>query len=373
MLNTKYKWNTTYGWRTSQGPTDANQPITFTYTATGRLASYGDTTRSLTATYSYDAAGQRTRSVVTQSGTTTTTDYRYDGITLLGFVATQGSASWRIDYLYDENGSLYGGVYRDPATSTTPTVFGMVTTDRGDVVELLDTNGAAFAAYRYDAWGNPTSTVTQATGLINSTLAANIATRQLLRYAGYAYDAESGLYYCSARSYDPATRQWISKDPRKADGEGSAYQYCAGEPVDKTDPAGTYAWRSAEKWTRCSCDRGYMAATWTWQYNGSRVRYCGVQNVYGDTTFFGWLQGYRWRGWRPIYRYYSQSQYAFYAQIEGLLRARHYIAWPEHKPPYYGDAIIVASRYMHTRFDMFGNGNYSAASWVNVGLHFDPA
>ena len=28
----------------------------------------------------------------------------------------------------------------------------MVTSDRGDVVELLDSSGA-FAAYRYDAWG----------------------------------------------------------------------------------------------------------------------------------------------------------------------------------------------------------------------------
>jgi hypothetical protein len=29
----------------------------------------------------------------------------------------------------------------------------MVTTDRDDVVELLDTNGNPFAAYRYDASG----------------------------------------------------------------------------------------------------------------------------------------------------------------------------------------------------------------------------
>jgi len=28
----------------------------------------------------------------------------------------------------------------------------------------------------------------------------------VLRYCGYAYDAASGLYYCSARYYDPETR-----------------------------------------------------------------------------------------------------------------------------------------------------------------------
>jgi RHS repeat-associated protein len=106
-----------------------------------------------------------------------------------------------------------------------------VLTDRGDVVELLDANGTPFAAYRYDAWGNPTLTQTVATTLISSQLASDMATRQVLRYAGYAYDSESGLYYCSARSYDPATRQWISKDPEKADGEESAYQYCGEEPA----------------------------------------------------------------------------------------------------------------------------------------------
>jgi RHS repeat-associated protein len=59
-----------------------------------------------------------------------------------------------------------------------------------------------------------------------------------LRYAGYCYDEHSKLYYLSARSYDPLTRQFISKDPAKADGEESAYQYCGGEPISKADPSG---------------------------------------------------------------------------------------------------------------------------------------
>ena len=85
-------------------------------------------------------------------------------------------------------------------------VFGVVTTDRGDVVELLDAAGNPFAAYRYDAWGNPqgsgnvsTGVWSQATSLVGLSLAADIASRQPLRYAGYCYDLESGLYYLSAR------------------------------------------------------------------------------------------------------------------------------------------------------------------------------
>ena len=35
-----------------------------------------------------------------------------------------------------------------------------------------------------------------------------------------------------------STAQFITKDPAKADGEESAYQYCGGDPVGKVDPSG---------------------------------------------------------------------------------------------------------------------------------------
>jgi RHS repeat-associated protein len=62
-----------------------------------------------------------------------------------------------------------------------------------------------------------------------------------LRYAGYAFDAHSGLYYCSQRYYDPMTMQWMTKDPARADGEESAYQYCGGDPVGRVDPSGLWS------------------------------------------------------------------------------------------------------------------------------------
>ncbi len=254
---TYYGWDAANAWRTCQGPdpgpTQANSPVDFSYNAQGRMASYANADAATTASYAYDASGRRTKSVVTVGGTQTTTSYDYDGLTLLSLSAVQGAASWRIDYLYDEEGTLYGGVYRSPATSTSPTYFTAVTDDHGDVLELCDADGAAFAAYRYDAWGLPqgegdyaTGVWTQATTLVNQALAGQIAARQILRYASYAYDAESGLYYCSARYYDPATRQWTSGDPAKADGEESAYQYCGGDPVGRVDPSGLrYACRPA--------------------------------------------------------------------------------------------------------------------------------
>ena len=109
-----------------------------------------------------------------------------------------------------------------------------------------DADGTAFAAYRYDAWGSRGFAAYRYDAVRavrqlrdrdldakddldhHSTLAGQIAGRQVLRYAAYAYDAESALDYCSARYYDPATRPWTTGDPAKADGEESAYQYCGG-------------------------------------------------------------------------------------------------------------------------------------------------
>jgi hypothetical protein len=48
--------------------------------------------------------------------------------------------------------------------------------------------------------------------------------------------------HLSQRYYDPATASFITKDPAKADAEESAYQYCGGDPVGKTDPSGMVAY-----------------------------------------------------------------------------------------------------------------------------------
>jgi RHS repeat-associated protein len=76
--------------------------------------------------------------------------------------------------------------------------------------------GDPFAAYRYDAWGNPqgtgsldTGVWSESTALIGSTVAAKIAARQPLRYAGYYLDSESGLHYLASRHYErPRDSSW---------------------------------------------------------------------------------------------------------------------------------------------------------------------
>jgi hypothetical protein len=118
------------------------------------MTCYQNSATQTDASYTYDASGQRTKSDVTVGSSETVTNFSYDGLALMKLSATRGSDSWRLDYLYDEEGVPYAGIYRSPSDSTSPTTFTMITNNHGDVLELLDANGDAFASYRYDPWGS---------------------------------------------------------------------------------------------------------------------------------------------------------------------------------------------------------------------------
>ncbi len=57
------------------------------------------------------------------------------------------------------------------------------------------------------------------------------------RFAGQYTDAETGFQYLRARYYDPATGQFLSRDPMEALTR-SAYGYVDGNPLNGTDPTG---------------------------------------------------------------------------------------------------------------------------------------
>ena len=194
---------------------------------------------SVFVSYGYDASGQRVRR---QMGTNITS-YVYDGIKLAYLTITDTNSMQALTYLYGSGTTPVGAVYKQD--TNVPLFFKIVSDQRGDVRELRDTLGAVFARYDYDAYGNITSTQTFATTLLTLAQAQAVSAAQPLRYAGYVWDPESKLYYCSQRYYDPSTASFISRDPAKADGEKSPYLYCAGEPVGKTDPSGCYSSRSA--------------------------------------------------------------------------------------------------------------------------------
>ena len=104
----------------------------------------------------------------------------------------------------------------------------------GDVVGIYNTNGTQIAKYIYDAWGNCT--------ISGDT---TVAKANPIRYRGYYYDDDTGLYYCNARYYSPKWRRFISPDstnyldPESVNGLNQ-YCYCNNDPINYTDPSGHF-------------------------------------------------------------------------------------------------------------------------------------
>jgi RHS repeat-associated protein len=92
----------------------------------------------------------------------------------------------------------------------------------GSTRKVTDPSGFAVDSLTYDAYGNPTFTGTVGVAL---------------RYAGQYFDAESGMYYLRARYYEPATAQFLSKDPEVTTTR-HAYAYVVDNPLNRTDPTG---------------------------------------------------------------------------------------------------------------------------------------
>ena len=106
---------------------------------------------------------------------------------------------------------------------------------RGDIVGLYNADGSLYCTYTYDAWGNILS-VKDSTGH-EITVATDIANLQSLKYRGYVYDYETGLYYLQSRYYDPVTRRFINADGQLNNDilGNNQFAYCGNNPVIRTD------------------------------------------------------------------------------------------------------------------------------------------
>ena len=94
--------------------------------------------------------------------------------------------------------------------------------------------GTVVCLCTYDAWGN--HTVTDYTEY-------NLGNINPIRYCGYYYDTETGLYYLKSRYYDPQTGRFISMDDisyldPETIGGVNLYTYCLNNPVKYVDPIG---------------------------------------------------------------------------------------------------------------------------------------
>ena len=103
---------------------------------------------------------------------------------------------------------------------------------QGDVIAIYDEDGHKVAGYVYDAWGKCTIT----------TNVDGIATFNPIRYRGYYYDTEMGLYYLNSRYYDPNTGRFINHDAISvltaafmSLSDKNLYAYCDNNPVVRID------------------------------------------------------------------------------------------------------------------------------------------
>ena len=100
----------------------------------------------------------------------------------------------------------------------------------GDVISIITHWGESYGSYTYDAWGNVISQ------------SGSIASLNPIRYRGYYYDAETGLYYLGSRYYDPAVKRFVNSDGFASTGQGfigcNMFVYCNNSPVSNSDSQG---------------------------------------------------------------------------------------------------------------------------------------
>ena len=185
---------------------NSGQSLTYTYDGANRLTGYGATA---TYTYAYDGDGLR----ISKTTGVATEKYVWDRQARLPAILADGSSYY-----------IYGpGSVPLEQVSASGTAFFYHADQLGSIRMITDSKGAQAGTYAYDVYGNTVSS----TGQVSNPFG----------YAGAYTDAESGLLYLRARYYDPATAQFISRDPLFA-ATGQRYAYAGDSPTNMVDPTG---------------------------------------------------------------------------------------------------------------------------------------
>ena len=176
--------------------------------------------------YSYDVNGQRVKKTVG----TAQTDYYYDDNGRLIMQEDDGGYIW---FYYNPSGAPASMSYHG-------THYYFLKNLQGDVVALVNMQGDVVARYTYDAWGNLLYIFDGSGNMVTDP--NHIANQNPIRYRGYYYDTESGLYYLNSRYYDPVTGRFINADGYVSTGQDisgfNMFAYCNNNPVNMLDPNG---------------------------------------------------------------------------------------------------------------------------------------
>ena len=156
-----------------------------------------------------------------------TTKYYYDGEKLITEIGPRN----RLDFLYDENGILYG-LIKDSSRK-----YFYIRDFMSNILGLVDNSGNIVVKYKYDAYGNRIS--------ITDTSGCDLGNINPFRYKGYYYDDDVEMYYCKSRFYVPLWHRWLNSDsinylePKNITSL-NLFTYCNNNPVMYVDPTGRF-------------------------------------------------------------------------------------------------------------------------------------
>lgn len=172
-----------------------------------------------TLQFKYNASGLRTQKI----NGSTTTKYYWNG-SVLGDM-TDGTNA--LHFWYDAAGM--------PAMVTyNGTNYYYKENLQGDIIGLLDMTGATVVSYIYDSWGKQLS--------CTGSLANTLGVVNPLRYRGYIFDNETGLYYLQSRYYKPEWGRFINADDIYGSisviNSHNIFIYCSNSPTNLYDPDG---------------------------------------------------------------------------------------------------------------------------------------
>ena len=205
-------------------PLQYRDGMQFTWVNGRRLNTVTYNNNNNTLSFDYDNNGLRTRKGNTR--------YYYDsGKNLVGMTKN----GYTLLFYYDEGGSPI-------AFSSNGFMYYYIKNLQGDIMKIVNSSGSIIATYAYDVSGLVLSEIYDETYTYINGVKLNT-----LRYRGYVYDDETGLYYLQSRYYDPVTTRFINADMYCDTNSGSPlstnmYAYCENNAVFKFDSTGEAAW-----------------------------------------------------------------------------------------------------------------------------------
>ena len=190
-----------------------------------QLASMAKKDSSATWNFAYNADGLRTERANTDR--TTVYNYVYNGSQLTAMTVGENT----LYFSYNAAGTPMSVKYGSEEYFYTTNI-------QGDVTGIVNDQGQTVVTYAYDAWGNILSTTDTTTN--------NLGTLNPLRYRGYVFDQDSGLYYLQSRYYNPVIGRFINADGLTSTSQGlvgnTMFVYCLNNPTNFSDTTGFLAY-----------------------------------------------------------------------------------------------------------------------------------